>query len=581
MAQDVIGERLRIGINPRDPSVAIVDVAERTAVESATKGEKYLEVYTANSLGGAYVVLKARGTAAAPGNVQQDDSLGAFYAKGYSGSFQNTASMEILVDAAVVAGQRPASRVEIKTNEANANPRLVVYVSREGRVGIGTAFNPAIAATRAAHPLHIVASGTGAEFYVTAENYGSGADENATFRAGRARGTFAAPTTVATGDVLGEYEFWGYTNQWHHCAEIVSNVEGTVVAGTTPDSNLFLNTTEAGAIRPRIKIFSTGRIAVGAGQDQTLATNAANGLGAIWIAHNDGSPALALQRASGDTGSPSLYFRKSRGTLAAPATVQNGDELAYIQGNAYTNAWHDNLAAISMQVDAAVVAGQRPASRIAFRTQVNNAGGPTDRMVIYSGGTVFMASTGSVDTNRILHVIGAAGGFASVRIQNTIGGGTANVLRLDGGDNATTGSSFVAFHRPDGTEIGTIKQNAANTVQYNTTSDARLKENIRDITGALETIRRVQPRLFNFKGDAAHTMHGFIAQELHQVFPEAVSVGDGGTCECGVGEEGPDGKICTEHKPECCHVKPWAVEYSRLVPLLVKAVQELAERLPA
>lgn len=580
MAQDVIGERLRIGINPRDPSVAIVDVAERTAVESATKGEKYLEVYTANSLGGAYVVLKARGTAAAPGNVQQDDSLGAFYAKGYSNGFLNTASMEILVDAAVVAGQRPASRVEIKTNEANANPRLVVYVSREGRVGIGTAFNPAIAATRAAHPLHIVASGTGAEFYVTAENYGSGADENATFRAGRARGTFAAPTTVATGDVLGEYEFWGYTNQWHHCAEIVSNVEGTVVAGTTPDSNLFLNTTEAGAIRPRIKIFSTGRIAVGAGQDQTLATNAANGLGAIWIAHNDGSPALALQRASGDTGSPSLYFRKSRGTLAAPATVQNGDELAYIQGNAYTNAWHDNLAAISMLVDAAVVAGQRPASRIAFRTQVNNVGGPSDRMVIYSGGTVFIGG-GSVDTTRIFHISNATGGVAIARIQSTGGGGTNHVLRLDGGDNATTGSNFLAFHRPDGTEIGNVKQNAANTVQYNTTSDARLKENIRDIADALSLLRQVRPRLYNFKGDADHAMHGFIAQELHQVYPEAVSVGGGESCECCIGEEDPDGKICTEHKEDCCHVRPWSVDYSRLVPVLVKAVQELAERLPA
>lgn len=382
--------------------------------------------------------------------------------------------------------------------------------------------------------------------------------------------------------MIGEYEFWAYTNQWHHCAEIVSNVEGTVVAGTTPDSNLFFNTTEGGSIRPRIKIFSTGRIAAGAGQDQTLATNAANGLGAIWIAYNDGSPAFALQRASADSGSASLYFRKSRGTLAAPASVQADDELAYIQGNAYTNAWHDNVGAISILVDGAVVAGQRPGNRIIFRTGTSGAGGPTTRMKIFGGGLIYMGDDpGSPDSNRFFHVYKAAVGFSPVKFEHAAGGASNNVVVVKGGDNSTTGSKFISFNRPDDTEIGSISQNAANTVAYNTTSDERLKENIEDMDSGLALIQAMRPRRFNFKGDPLHTMHGFIAQELHQVYPEAVTVGGGEACDCCIGEEDPDGKICTEHKPDCCHVNPWSVEYSRLTPVLAKAVQELAARVSA
>lgn len=577
MAQDLVAERIRIGVSPRDASLPIVDVAERTASESATRGEKYFEVYTANALGGGFAMMKARGTVAAPGNVLQDDSLGAFYFKAYSNGFQNGASLESLVDAAVVAGQRPASRLQIMTNEANAAPRLVVHVSREGYLGVGTAFNPAIAATRAAHIIHVVGSG-GPQPYVTVEHYD--AAEHARFRIGRSRGTFAAPTTVVSGDTLGSYEFFGYTNQWHECSEVACNVEGTVVAGTTPDTALLLNTTFGGVIQTRMKIFSTGRAALGEAHAQTVAVATANGEGKLWIANNDSAIPLALQRASTDTGSASLPFRKSRGTLAAPATVVNGDEMAYLQGHAYTNAWHDNLVAIAFHIDAAVVAGQRPASRIAFRTQPNNAGGPSDRMVIYSGGTVFMASTGSVDTNRILHVIGNAGGFASARIQNTLGGGTANVLRLDGGDNATTGSAFIAFHRPDGTEIGTVKQNAAGTVAYNTSSDARLKENVSDIGDALGIISAIRPRRFSYISDPSRSMlHGFIAQELNEIFPEAVSPGTGEACDCALGTRDAENKLREVHKETCSHFSPWGVDYGKLTPLLVRAVQQILGRL--
>lgn len=573
MPKDLIGSgRLRVGINRQDTRDHVgnfIDTDRETLVSVENYDNGNIPVVA---------VSRATGGVVTPTNVANNDQLGSFAFQGYSNSFLRTAAMEAYVDAAVVAGQRPASRMVFKTNVNNATPRLVGYFSNEGYLGIGTAFDPSVAATRAAHVIHVVGPVAGAQPYVTVENYD--AAQHARFRVGKARGTFAVPSTVVTGDTLGSLEFFAYTNQWHECSEVAAQAEGTIVAGTTPDSALLFNTTFGGSILTRVRLFSTGRMGLGDGHAQTVATATNNGQGALWIAYNDSTAPLALQRASANSGGSSLYFRKSRGTLAAPATVQADDELAYIQGNAYTNAWHDNVGAIAMYVDGAVTAGQRPGNRIAFRTGVSGAGGPSDRMIIYSGGTVLIGS-GSVDTTRTLHVNVAGGTVAIVRFQATAGGGTNHVLRLDGGDNATTGSNFVAFHRPDGTEIGTIKQNAANTVQYNTTSDARLKENVRDLPEVRALIEAIRPRLFNFKGDAEHIMHGFIAQELHTVFPEAVSVGGGEDCACYIGEEDADGKICLEHKEDCCHAQPWSVEYARLVPLLVKAVQELYSRLPA
>ena len=81
-------------------------------------------------------------------------------------------------------------------------------------------------------------------------------------------------------------------------------------------------------------------------------------------------------------------------------------------------------------------------------------------------------------------------------------------------------------------------------------SDRRLKDNIVDSGPALETVRSIQVREFD-KGENHHS-HGFIAQELAEVYPEvtvppAEKDGDKGT---------------------------WGVNYPRMVPMLVKAIQE-------
>jgi hypothetical protein len=114
------------------------------------------------------------------------------------------------------------------------------------------------------------------------------------------------------------------------------------------------------------------------------------------------------------------------------------------------------------------------------------------------------------------------------------------------------GNTFLQF-KNNGTTAGLITSNGTTTTTYGTTSDRRLKENIADTKDGLNKVGQIKVHDFNFISDPSKTrVQGFIAQELYETYPFAVGVG------------GPDPKI-----------KPWSVDYGRLTPLLVKAVQEL------
>ena len=100
--------------------------------------------------------------------------------------------------------------------------------------------------------------------------------------------------------------------------------------------------------------------------------------------------------------------------------------------------------------------------------------------------------------------------------------------------------------------VGGITVNASSTA-FNTTSDQRAKENIVDAPSASDDIDAIQVRSFDWKADGSHQKYGMVAQELQSVAPEAVS-GDADSDEM------------------------MAVDYSKLVPMLVKEIQSLRER---
>ncbi len=100
--------------------------------------------------------------------------------------------------------------------------------------------------------------------------------------------------------------------------------------------------------------------------------------------------------------------------------------------------------------------------------------------------------------------------------------------------------------------VGSISVTSTATT-YNTSSDQRLKENIADADDAGSKIDAIQVRQYDWKADGSHQDYGMIAQELQTVAPEAVS-GDADSEEM------------------------MGVDYSKLVPMLIKEIQSLRNR---
>jgi hypothetical protein len=118
--------------------------------------------------------------------------------------------------------------------------------------------------------------------------------------------------------------------------------------------------------------------------------------------------------------------------------------------------------------------------------------------------------------------------------------------------------SLMSFMRA-GTEVGSISTTSTATA-YNTSSDYRLKENIKPLSSALDTISKIKPSTFNFIDTPDESVDGFIAHELAEVVSYAVSGEKDGIDE--------NGEPIYQ-----------GVDHSKLVPLLVGAIQELKDEI--
>jgi len=140
----------------------------------------------------------------------------------------------------------------------------------------------------------------------------------------------------------------------------------------------------------------------------------------------------------------------------------------------------------------------------------------------------------------------------------------SNRTVLEVNQNTGGGTEFMAF-RCEGTKIGSITQNGGSNTAFNTSSDYRLKENIALISDGITRVKKLKPSRFNWISDDTDKLQdGFIAHEVSPVIPEAVS----GEKDAVFAE---DTDIGNDKKGV---IKPQALDYSKLTPLLTAALQE-------
>jgi len=135
---------------------------------------------------------------------------------------------------------------------------------------------------------------------------------------------------------------------------------------------------------------------------------------------------------------------------------------------------------------------------------------------------------------------------------------TLNGARAGGG----TGK-MIDFHENSfgANRVGSITSGGS-SVAYNTSSDYRLKENVDYTWDATTRLKQLKPARFNFIADDTITVDGFIAHEAATVVPECVV--------------GAKDAVDDNNNPEY-----QGIDQSKLVPLLVKTIQELEARITA
>jgi len=116
----------------------------------------------------------------------------------------------------------------------------------------------------------------------------------------------------------------------------------------------------------------------------------------------------------------------------------------------------------------------------------------------------------------------------------------------------------VFFRRGTIGVVGSITVSTTGT-QYTTTSDERLKKNIKDAGESGATIDQIKIRQFDWRSTNIHQNFGVVAQELVAVYPDAVATPKEGSKEPSY----------------------YSVDYSKLVPVLLKEIQSLRARVAA
>jgi hypothetical protein len=177
-----------------------------------------------------------------------------------------------------------------------------------------------------------------------------------------------------------------------------------------------------------------------------------------------------------------------------------------------------------------------------------------ERMRITSGGELLIGATSNATPTSSTSM--------AVLQSNFRNGGTYG-MGMSFNSTGATGADhyYISFNTGTTTQRGYIYyNNGAGQVQLSATSDARLKENIVDAPSILPILDQVKVRQYDWK-DTGNTNIGFVAQELYDVIPRAVAVG----------EDNENGSI----------KRVWGVDNGTLVPYLVKAIQELNAKITA
>ena len=306
------------------------------------------------------------------------------------------------------------------------------------------------------------------------------------------------------------------------------------------------------------------------------------------------SATISISANSANSNGAYLMFSKSRGSsLGSTTVVADSDTLGYIGFNAADGLDVAHISAsIYSQVDGSPGNNDTP-GKIIFATTPDDSASLSNRMYITSAGVKIM--------NNTTHGNITSGNSSGASFDSA---GTIHSSR------ATTSNSLHWYLYNSNGHVGSISTNGSAT-QFNTSSDYRLKENVVTDWDATSRLKQLKPSRFNFKADKDTTVDGFLAHEVSSIVPEAISGEKDATKKITGVVLSSTGAVLSDNVKESEWVKgkttyrdeiqnidvaqlypsdsTWvaekdvpdyqSIDQSKLVPLLVKTIQELEARI--
>ena len=343
------------------------------------------------------------------------------------------------------------------------------------------------------------------------------------------------------------------------------NTQIDAIAGASYSGQILFRTSSGGgSVSERMRIDSSGNVGIGTSSPTAKLDVTGDG---TWIRHSGYGQLLDMGNWTDglvrieSTGAP-MYIRAAGSNYIALDTnsverirIDSGGKVGIGSGSpaSYNSAAQNLVIKNTGNVGITIAAEGGGDSTLMFADGTGGTAGyrgrvaythAADRMEFHTAAAERMR----IDSSGRLLVGTAAGSFgARITAESTTS------YTFESRRTGTGNEGHIVFKNANGA-VGTIFTNGSTTA-YNTSSDYRLKENIIEITGAIDRVNQLQPKRFNFIADADTTVDGFLAHEVQDIIPEAVT--------------GEKDAVDDEGNP---HYQ--GIDQSKLVPLLTKAIQE-------
>ena len=431
-----------------------------------------------------------------------------------------------------------------------------VRIDSSGRLLIGTSSARSSGGSVNAHLQLEGTTSQSAEFLITRNTADS---FSPTLGLVKTRGTsVGSNTAVQDNDVLGQIQFRGADGSdiFAVGASIFARVNGTPSDGTDMPAELVFATSADGSHSPseRMTINSSGRVGI--------ATSSPNSFAIATIRDANG---LSL---TGDTQTRLVFTHENGGT-----DLKNFD-IQLDSGSLKFRKIGDNNTTVTERMrltsSTQLLIGVTSASTGVQYLETNQPQANDHCCAMFQSST-----SSSLSGTHALRIQGHA--FNSA-FQGAHG---IKFVNLDDQDRDY---QAVLFKKNDGsTNVGSISYNQ-NSTSFNTSSDYRLKENAVAISDGITRLKTLKPYRFNFKDNPSKTVDGFFAHECTAV-PEAIT-GEKDAMKAKTwyqeGDIIPSGKTVGMPKTySSTEMEIQSLDQSKLVPLLVAAVQELIGKVEA